>query len=329
MKTERRNFLGAESITLKNSTGLVLSLSALGAGIVSVKLPDKDGVLRELTRLPDSGYGKEYHGLTIGRTSGRIENAEFSIDGRNAKLEKNNYGVDNLHGGSTGFHSKTYSMAVKRGTEYTDVVFKCVSPDGEGGYFGNVKLTVTYRVYENENRFAIYFDAVPDTKTLLNITNHVYWNMSGDLREPSTEQIVYINASRVGDLNERLIVQKIVDVPEQFDFRTPKKPGLFINDEFVQRYTHGYDHPFFLDGRGTDKTACSMYSSLSGIKLTVKTTYPCVVVYGDNHEGYKAMCFECQYHPDGIHACPKDCGVCTAEHPYKEQTEYFFDVDEK
>ncbi len=327
MKIEKSNFGGAECVTLKNSVGLEIKLSALGAGIMSVKLPDRDGVARELTRLPDSGYGKEYHGMTIGRTSGRIENAEFTLDGHDVKLEKNNYGVDNLHGGSTGLHSKLFSMTMVKGETSTDVVFKCESPDGEGGYFGNVKVTITYRIYEKENRFAILFDAVPDTKTLLNLTNHVYWNMSGDLRAPTTEQVVYLNASRVGVLNERLIVQKISEVPEQFDFRTPKKPGLHINDEFVQRYTHGYDHPFFLDDRGTDKVACSLYSELSGIKLSVKTTYPCVVVYGDNFGGYKAICFECQYHPDGIHACPDDCGVCSPEKPYSEVMEYIFEVE--
>lgn len=329
MKTEKKNLFGAQAVTLKNAKGLEVTLSALGAGIVSVKLPDSAGTLRELTRLPDSGYGKDYHGLTIGRTSGRIENAEFSIDGRIAKLQKNNFGVDNLHGGATGFHSKTYAMAVNGGKEYTDVVFKAKSPDGEGGYFGAVDITVTYRVYENENRFAIMFDCVPDSKLLLNLTNHVYWNMSGDLRDPHTEQLVQINASRVGMLDERLIVREIAEVPEQFDFRSPKKPGLHIEDEIVQRHTHGYDHPFFLDGRGLDKVASTMYSAKSGIKLSVRTTYTCVVVYGDNFGGYKSMCFECQYHPDGIHACPDDCGVCTPEKPYKETTEYFFEVDKK
>lgn len=327
MKTEKSKFGNADCVTLKNSKGLEIMLCALGAGIMSVKMPDRDGTPRELTRLADSGYAKEYHGLTIGRTSGRIENAEFTIDGKTAKLEKNNFGVDNLHGGSAGFHSKLYGMAVVPGVEYTDVVFMCESADGEGGYFGNIKLTVTYRVYDNENRFAVKFDATTDRKTLLNLTNHVYWNMSGDLRLPNTEQDVYINASRVGVLDERLIVRQIAEVPPQFDFRKTQKPGKYVNDELVQRHTHGYDHPFFLDGRGTDKTACSLYSDLSGIKLTVKTTYPCVVVFGDNFTGYKGICFECQYHPDGIHACPDDCGICTPDKPYKEETEYFFDIE--
>lgn len=326
MKIENGSYEGAKTIALTNKSGMTLTLCALGAGIMSIKVPDRDGISREVTRLADSGYAKEYHGLTIGRTSGRIENATFEIDGKTAKLEKNNHGVDNLHGGKDGFHGKVFSVAVNSAAEYTDVVFGYDSPDGEGGYFGNVKLAVTYRVYENENKITMSFDATPDCKTLLDLTNHVYWNMSGDLREPVTDQTVYINASRVGRLNERLIVVDIDPVTPQFDFRKPRKMGEYITDESVQRHTHGYDHPFFLDGRGLDKTACSLYSKTSGIKLEVKTTYPCVVVFGDNFTGYKSTCFECQYHPDGIHQCPDDCGICTPEKPYAETTEYVFTV---
>lgn len=315
---------GAKTVRLKNSAGMLVTLCALGAGIVSIKVPDRDGVQREVTRLSEKGYGNDYHGLTIGRTSGRIENATFTVGGRKAVLEVNNHGVDNLHGGSQGFHGKVFDMSVESCDGYTDVVFSYRSPDGEGGYFGNVDVTVTYRVHENENKLEIIYDAVADCETLLNLTNHAYFNMSGDLRQPVTKQKVFINASHVGVLNERLIVEKIAKVTKPFDFRLPHDMGDYISDESVQRYTLGYDHPFFLDGRGTDKTACSLYSELSGIKLEVTTTYPCVVVFGDNFGGYKSTCFECQYHPDGIHQTPNDCGVCSPRKPYRERTVYFF-----
>lgn len=241
-------------------------------------------------------------------------------------LEANNFKTDNLHGGKTGLHGKLFSCKTEKGEGYVDVIFGYFSPDAEGGYFGNVDITVTYRVLENKNEIAMSFLGVPDCKTLLNLTNHVYWNMSGDLREPVTEQTVFINASRVGVLNERLIVERIAEVTPQFDFRVAHEFGEFLHNESVQRYTLGYDHPFFLDARGLDKRACALKSELSGIMLSVATTYPCVVVYGDNMFKYKSVCFECQYHPDGIHAQPDDCGVCSPDKPYKETTVYTFTV---
>jgi len=327
MKIEKGKFENAETVTLGNTSGLNIKLCALGAGIMSITLPDKNGERCEVTRLTDRGYARDYNGMTIGRTSGRIENATFSIDGRTAVLEKNNKGVDNLHGGGTGLHTKVFTVKTKENAEYTDVVFDCSCADGEGGYFGNVDITVTYRVYENENKFAIMFFGKPDSKTLLNLTNHVYWDMSGNRRQAVTEQDVFLNAPRVGVLDERLIVRDIIDVPPQFDFTHAHKMGDHLKDASVQRHTLGYDHPFFLAERGLDKLACSLYSPLSGLKLEVRTTYPCVVVFGDNFGEYKSTCFECQYHPDGIHACPNDCGVCTPDKPYDEVIEYTFSVE--
>lgn len=327
MKIEKGLFGKVETVTLGNSVGMTVKLCALGAGIMSIKVPDRDGVAREVTRLPDDGYGTAYHGLTIGRTAGRIAHAEFEIDGRKAKLEKNNHGEDCLHGGSDGFHGKVFSARTEEFADHVDVIFEYESPNGEGGYFGNVKVEAIYRVYERENKLATIYKATPDCKTLLNLTNHAYFDMSGDLREPVTEQEMYLNASKVGVLNERLIIEKIAQVPPQFDFRKPHKVGEYIADENVQRYTKGYDHPFFLDGRGLDKLACSLYSALSGIKLEVRTTYPCVVVFGDNFGGYKSTCFECQYNPDGIHTVPDDCGVCSPNKPYSATTEFAFKVE--
>ncbi|MBD5132514.1 MAG: hypothetical protein HDT28_08025 [Clostridiales bacterium] len=324
MKISYGAFEEAKTVTLANKVGLEITLCALGAGIMSVKLADKDGVRRELTRLPDGGYGKGNNGLTVGRTAGRIENAEFVIDGRVARLEKNNKGVDNLHSGSTSFGTKIFDLKVSSNKDYADAVFGYFSPDGEGGFFGAVDIKITYRVYENEKRFSIFFDGMPDSKLLLNMTNHVGWDMSGDRRQPITEQTVYINADKVGELNERLIVQRKIDCPEQFDFTTPRKLGDYVHDESVQRYTFGYDHPFFLKERGLDKLACALSSTLSGIRLDVRTTYPCVVLFGDNFGGYKSACFECQYHPNGVNDCPEDCGICTPDKPYHEVIDYTF-----
>lgn len=327
MQVEKFTLDGYPAVRLTNTTGLSVELCAFGAGIISIKVPDRTGRAVTVTKLDKRGYGKAHHGLTVGRTSGRIENATFTIGGKTAELEVNNHGVDNLHGGKAGLSFKLFDMNISSFADHTDAVFTYSSPDGEGGYFGNVDFTVTYRVDENTNKLTLVFGAVPDETTLVNLTNHAYFNMAGDLSQPVTEQEVYINASRVGVLDERLIVREIAEVTPQFDFRTPHKMGDYLADKTVQKNTCGYDHPFFLDGRGLDKLAASLYSDKSGIKMEVRTTYPCVVIYGDNFGGYESTCFECEYHPDGIHACPDDCGVCSPEQPYNEITEFSFSVE--
>lgn len=327
MKIEYGEYKGAKTVTLNNNRGMAVTLCAAGAGIMSIKVPDRDGTPREVTKLGKNGYATDFHGLTIGRTSGRISNAEFSIGDKTAHLQKNNFGVDNLHAGRSGLFSRLFDMRVTESINRAEVEFTYFSPDGEGGYFGNADIRIIYYAYNDKNVLGINFCAVPDCATLFNMTNHVYFNMSGDLREPFSEQLMFINASRYGVLNERLVLQEVVPVTPPFDFTTPRKAITTLNDESVQRYSHGYDHPFFLDARGLDITACSLHSETSGIRLNVKTTYPCVVVYGDNFAGNMGVCFECQYNPDGIHMSPHDCGIATPDDPYNETTEFWFDIE--
>lgn len=326
-------------ITFENSAGMTVCLTDLGAAIREVKVPDKNGEVKTVTLCPtdDKIFVAGYHGKTIGRTSGRINGATFSIDGKTAVLEKNNYGRDNLHGGATGLHAQKFSYIINEGEKYTEAEFTYLSKDGEGGYFGNVKITVIYRIYEGQNRFGIIFKGVADEKTLLNLTNHVYWNMGGNLTENVKEQALFINASHVGKLNERLISEEIIAVPAEFDFRKPHKIGDFAEAENVQRHTTGYDHPFFFAESGLDKLACALQSEKSGIRLEVRTTYPCVVLYTDNYadgnvevykdrldEKYMAACLECQYHPDGVHQTPEKCGIISPENDYYEEVDYRF-----
>lgn len=326
-------------ITFENSAGMTVCLTDLGAAIREVKVPDKNGEVKTVTLCPtdDKIFVAGYHGKTIGRTSGRINGATFSIDGKTAVLEKNNYGRDNLHGGATGLHAQKFSYIINEGEKYTEAEFTYLSKDGEGGYFGNVKITVIYRIYEGQNRFGIIFKGVADEKTLLNLTNHVYWNMGGNLTENVKEQTLFINASHVGKLNERLISEEVIAVPAEFDFRKPHKIGDFAEAENVQRHTTGYDHPFFFAGSGLDKLACALQSEKSGIRLEVRTTYPCVVLYTDNYadgnvevykdrldEKYMAACLECQYHPDGVHQTPEKCGIISPENDYYEEVDYRF-----
>ena len=341
MKVLREQKGGYTQITLENGSGMTLRLASLGAAIREVRVPDRKGESKTVTLCPidERAFCDAYYGKTVGRTAGRIAGATFTIGNKTATLEKNNFGQDNLHGGKTGLHVANFSAEIREHAEYTDAVFCYRSPSGEGGYFGNANICVTYRVSERENAFKIPFDGTPDEPTLLNITNHVYWNVSGNLCESAKAQTLYIAASRVGMVNERLLTEKIVPVSEDFDFRTPHKIGDYIAEQEVQQYTNGYDHAWFLDTKNADEKACELYSEKSGIGVQVFTTYPCVVFYANcqapanqqvypnvTDEAYLSACLECQYHPDGIHACPERCGVCSPEKPYHEETAYKFIV---
>ncbi len=328
-------------LDIQNGTGLCLRLCSLGASIRSVSVPDKEGVTRCVTLCPtdEKIFREKYFGKTIGRTAGRTPDAAFTIGNKTAHLEKNNCGHDNLHGGASGFHAQNFAVTVRENADYSDVVFSRTSPDGEGGYFGTVQAAVTYRIYEKKNEFRLLFDATADTATLLNLTNHVYWNVGGDLRENVRNQTLYLAASRVAEMNERLIVQSAVPVLPAFDFRTPHRIGEYIDTPAVQKDTGGYDHVFFLDTAAPSEPACIVHSAVSGIQLTVGTTYPCVVFYSDSapiegmdvgfgktDEKFLAACFECQYNSAGIIQSPEHCGILSPDRPYHEEIRYEFSV---
>ena len=322
-------------ITLINKKLMEIKLSTCGAGIKEIKVPNKEGLVKTVTLAPvdDKLYNEAYHGKIIGRTSGRMENATFTIDGLTANLEKNNQGTDNLHGGSTGLHQQNFDVEINEINEYTDVIFTHFSPDGEGGYFGNVNIKITYRVYENINKFDIIINGKSDCKNLLNITNHVYWNLNGDLSNKILEHELYINASKRGVLNERSILTDIIPVSKEFDFRKPKLLGQDINADCVTLNTVGYDHPFYLDENAN--IVSYLYCKDSGIKLNIKTTYPVIVCYSNNYPEYDvevfkgvydnmhmAVCLECQYSPNSLKMTPENAGVFDEE--YNEVIEYEF-----
>ncbi len=342
MQIVSKEYNGCSEIVLQNQTGLRLALCDLGASIREISVPDKDGKQRVVTMRPaDERLFREcYYGKTIGRTAGRIAGATFTVNGKTAQLDKNNKGADNLHGGFSGLHAQVFSVRTAPADAYTDVIFFYRSPDGEGGYFGNADITVTYRVWEKENKFSIVYDGVVDEPTLLNLTNHVYLNVGGDLSESVTEHTLTIAASRMAKLNERLIVEDIVPVTDATDFRTARKIGEKIYEPQVQQYTHGYDHVYFLDAPDLTKDACSLRSDTSGIQLTMRTTSPCVVFYsnsmpktelamsptGQKDQLYLAACLECERFSDGIRRFPQTCAVTTPQAPYHEETQFVFTV---
>lgn len=331
-----------ENYLLINQSGMQVILSNLGAGIRSIKIPDYKGEIKEVSVCPlEELYPNLFYGKTVGRTAGRIKNAQFTIDNRTAFLERNNFGRDNLHGGRNGLHKQMFNTEIIEQQNYVDVVFKYFSPDQENGYFGNVNIKVTYRIFENENTIRIIFEGTTDIKTLLNLTNHCYFNLSGNPFHPIFDHELYLNSSYYGVLSKNLICEDIAKVNQEMDFRTPHQIGKFIKASSLHQYTNGYDHPFFLDQSGLNFLAGYLYSPTTHIKLEVRTTYPCLVLFcsdessrpmikdGVDYSKISTCCLECQFHPDGIHALKERNGVFDSSCPYHEETEFKFLIERK
>ncbi len=329
-----------QTIKLINNNQMEVVLSSFGAGVKSIKVLDRNKKLQEVTLCPEDEtfYFYGTNGKTIGRTAGRILNATFTIDGKKALLEKNNFKKDNLHGGRDNLSKKVFSYQINEFEDYVDVVFYYFSPDGEGGYFGNVDIYVTYRMFNNKDTLMIIFDAKSDCKTLLNLTNHMFFNLSGNPFNSIFNHQLFINAKRYGDLSKRLIVKKVIPVTKEFDFTSPHLIGDYIDSELVNRVTNGYDHQFFLENHRIDDCIASLMSYESGIKMDVYTSYPCVVLYtggnekrsfvvdGVDYAKLSSCCLECQFHPDGIHKQKARNGVFDEENPYHEEIIFKFSL---
>ena len=330
-------YKGFKEISLKNKAGMELVLTSCGAGIKSVKL---NGLELSLTPYDKDEYIKGFQGKMVGRVCGRILNASYTQNGIKAELEKNNFDVDNIHGGSGCFRSREFSYMVVENNDYTDTIFSLFSPDGEAGFIGNVMVYVTYRFYENENKYQILIDGNTDTFSMLNMTNHIFLNLNGNCSEPVINHEIFINSKARGVLNERYVcVDKKYD--PKFDFSKGMTLGKYINDSEVQNPTMGYDHPFFLENRGLEHLAARAYSPKTGISCEVRTSYPCVVIYTDNQadtnmlvnetkhdEKYLGICFECQYNPNSIHMSPNECGFFDLAHPYHEVIEFKYNKEQ-
>lgn len=330
-------------ITVTNEK-LTLSFSTLGASIRDITFFDKNKQKVVITARPqheeDLFKDDSYYGKTIGRTAGRLKNATYTIDNKVAHIEKNNFDTDNLHGGKNGLHNKNFSYQIIKKEAYYAVVFSYFSPNLEGGYLEDLNIQVTYRLYQNEDTLEIIYDAISSAPTLVNLTNHTYFNLSGNLKSTVLNHELTINASNVGQLNERLIIEKIIPVNKVMDFRKTKRIGLDIENPELQKITKGYDNQYFLDNPNLSNLAARCYCPESGIMLEVYTTYPCLVFYSNNYftnyelfkgiidQKYLAFCLECQFHPDGIHQEKDPKNIVTPNNPYHQVTRYCFKTEE-
>lgn len=326
--------------TLENKKGMKIAVSDYGATLVKVLVPDREGNSVDVVLGYDdaAGYekGDKFFGATVGRIANRIGGAEFSLNGKTYQLDKNDNG-NNLHSGMD-FYSKRMWKVMEYGPDH--VVLALHSPDGDQGYPGNVDIEVTYTLTD-DNEIKIHYHAVPDADTIINMTNHSYFNLSGQNSGTVLDQEVRIDADAFTEADaESIPTGRIIPVDgTPMDFREKKPIGRDIEEEYqALKFGGGYDHNWVLNGSGWRKVA-EMTSRQTGISMEVYTDLPGMQLYSGNFlEGdigkggfayvkRSAVCFETQYFPDAVHKDNFAGPVVKAGEIYDTSTVYKFSSD--
>lgn len=324
----------ASLITLKNRNNIEARLMSYGASIVELLVPDRYGkpenIVLSYENMEDYIKNPPYFGVTVGRTSGRIANGSFTLDGRQYLLNRN-AGTNHIHGGIEGFSFKNWDCALTEQEDRASVEFTYTSEDMEEGYPGRLEAKVIYTLTE-DNELIIEYKAVSDRATLCNLTNHSYFNLSGNYKRKVTEQYLMLKADSFLETDSNLVPTgrrlEVKDTP--MDFNTRKLIGRDIEKDYEPlRIANGYDHPWLLSA---GEAQVEMYDEQSGRRMTISTTYPCVVVYTYNYPNnerlkygkygskYDGICFEAQYEPNGINCEGLHPAVLAAGSNYNEKT---------
>ena len=273
--------------SLINAIGSSVKVITLGATLVSINVPDAKGNFADVicgyddvdSYLNNSGY----QGAIIGRFGNRIKDSKFVLDGKEYKLY-NNEGNNHLHGGKEGFDKKLWDAKAWEigGTAYLEMSY--FSKDMEEGYPGNLSVKVTYS-FDAENTLSISYKAVADKKTVLNLTNHAYFNLCGCGSGEITKHTLWIDADKVSEIDSSLIPtgREVLVEGTPFDFRKEKLIGLDIDaDNEILAYGKGYDHNYVLNSNGEVKHIATLKDTCSGRAMEVYTNQPCMQIYTAN-----------------------------------------------
>ena len=299
--------------TLTNKNGVQVKITNYGGIVTSWITPNKNGAKSDIVLGFDSlqGYLSKppYFGAIIGRYGNRIGKAQFNLDGKTYKLAANN-GVNSLHGGEKGFDKVVWDATPS--SDNTSLALNYLSKDGEEGFPGNLKVTVTYTLTDDDE-LLIQYDAETDKATPVNLTNHSYFNLTGDVNNTILNHTVWIDADKFTPVDNTLIptgeLKPVKGTP--FDFTTPHRIGERI-ESVPGAAPGGYDHNFVLNNQGNSlKLVAYVTDSASGRKLEVFTTEPGLQFYTGNflngaitsRDGKainknSAFCMETQHYPD-------------------------------
>ena len=342
--------------TLKNANGMEVCITNFGGRVVSILVPDKDGKMTDvvlgfdnIAQYADAANTPSDYGASIGRYANRISKHSFSIGEETYDLVAND-GDNCLHGGPTGWQYKVYDAE-----QIDDKTLKLtlVSPDGDNGFPGEVTATTTYTLTD-DNALDITWEANTTKETVINQTNHSYFNLNGDFARVGTNMQLYVNADNYTPSDIYYIPTGEVAAVEgtPFDFRTPRALDEVINDTtFAQiKNAGGVDHNFCLNtydhdtNRGDDsQVAASLYSPETGILLEVFTNEPGIQVYTGNFQGrgagadqphklgviypkHVSVCLESQNYPDTPHHPEWPTANVKPDETYRSHCVYKFSV---
>lgn len=328
--------------TLNNSEGLEIQITNFGGRIVSLFTPDKNGILEDIVLGYDNiddYLNKEevFFGAIIGRYGNRIAHGKFNIDNLEYTLETNSENSKNhLHGGTNGFHNVVWDA---KQVSKTQLELSHFSKENEAGYPGNLKVTILYELTDL-NELKITYSATTDKKTILNLTHHSYFNLTGKQNSNILKHHIKIYASNFTPINNLMIptgkIESVTNSP--LEFKTFQTIGSRINadDDQIEK-AHGYDHNYVIDGSGLKKAA-DVYDPNSKRTLEVFTTEPGIQFYTGNHlnnikgkyndtyHANAAFCLEPQHFPDSPNQPHFPSTIIKPEETYNSTTIYKFGV---
>lgn len=334
--------------TLTNKNNVTLQITNYGGYFVSAKWADKNGKIDDvlLGHYSLDGYldasQNPYFGGIIGRYANRIAKGKFSLDGKQYTLATND-GPNSLHGGNQGFDKRLWQAEKIEGPDSVGVLLKYTSADMEEGYPGKMDVTVEYSL-NNNNELRLDYKATTDKKTVVNLTNHPYWNLKGQGQGTVLNHLMMINADNFTPIDSTMIptgeIRPVEGTP--FDFRKPTAIGARINEDNQQlKYGKGYDHNWVLNkpAPGTMTLAARVVEPTTGRTLEVHTTEPGIQFYSGNfldgtingkngatYEHRGAFVLETQHYPDSPNQPNFPSTVLNPGDTYTQTTIYTFGV---
>ena len=333
---------------LTNNNGMEVCVTNFGARIVSIMAPDINGEFQDVVLGFDSisqyiNIPTDF-GAAIGRYANRINKGQITIDGKTIQLPINNFGHC-LHGGPEGWQNKVFKANQPNAST---IVLTLTSPDGDMNFPGNVDVSVTYKLTD-DNAIDIQYEGTTDQKTVLNMTNHSYFNLNGDPNIDITNDSLFINSDAFTPVDSTFMTTgAIVSVKETpFDFTTPTTVGERINTEGNVQLAngHGYDHNWVLrESNDITTVAAKVISPVTGIVLEILTDQPGIQIYTGNfldgtvtgkkgitYQKRSAICLETQVYPDSPNKCLKSeqwpSPFLDAGQTYKHHTIFRFSVN--
>lgn len=330
-----------EKFTLSNSKGLTGAIMTLGGILISFKMPDRTGTVEEITlgfdTLDEYLAGHPYFGAIIGRFANRIALGKFQLEGVEYRLACNEKNINHLHGGNVGFDKVLWQAEAFQNSSSAGLRLSYLSPDGEEGYPGNLKVSVTYTLNE-ENELTFEYRAETDKATPVNLTNHAYWNLAGVGSGSILGHELLLNCSRYLPVTEALIptgeMRLVQGTPMDF---TTSKP---ISTD-MDKVPGGYDHCFVTDPSDQELTPIArLYEPKSGRGMTISTTKPGVQFYTGNLLGeirgaggalfdkHGALCLETEFFPDAVNEPHFPSSILRPGETYHHITTHRFFIDQ-